>query len=78
MKVTFEIRDTWRTYCANVFEQEVVPHARRTVQVELTPEQLKQISLRKIGQDGGKPVFETLTMCWIESDTVKGLEESDE
>lgn len=50
MKITFIIIDPHPTYVALVFENECRPWLKRTVQIELTPEQEKAISLRETGQ----------------------------
>lgn len=66
MKLTVVIVNTWRTYMAITHENSFLPYARRTVQIELTPEQVAAIAPRKLGEDCGKDVFEETGEVWLE------------
>ena len=46
--------------------QEPVSH--RKVEIELTPEQVKQIDLRETGVSCGTPIHEQISMCFLEGD----------
>lgn len=68
MKLTIVMEDRWRTECAIVHENEHVPYGRRTVHIELTPEQLKQIEPRYLGNRGLTKIYEHHGQCWLEAD----------
>lgn len=66
MKLTVVMIDTWRTRLAIVHENEYITYRRRTVQIELTPEQQKLLAPRKLGVDCGKDVHEEMGESWLE------------
>ncbi len=66
MKLTVVLADTHRTRCAVVFECEHLPYRRRTVQVELTPEQVRALRPHVVGISDGKDVYEEVAGCWLE------------
>lgn len=68
MKVTFVLADTHRTYVAVVHENEHVPYRRRTVTIELTPEQVAQLAPRRVGVSQGADVYEETLTCWLENE----------
>lgn len=68
MKLTVIMANTWTTYGAIVFENEWRPYGRRTVQIELTPEQVEAINPREVGWNEGKPVYEIILQSWLEDD----------
>lgn len=68
MKVTFILADTHCTYLSVVHENEHRPYRRRTVTIELTPEQAALLAPRVVGVNGGKDVHEELLTCFVESD----------
>lgn len=68
MRVTFVLANTHRTYVAIVHENEHVPYRRRTVTIELTPEQVALLEPRVVGIDGGKEVYEEHLACWLENE----------
>ena len=67
MKLTVMLVDTWRTQMALNYENSYMPYIRRTVQIELTAEQIKAIQPRKVGEDRGKYVFEEIGEVWLEA-----------
>lgn len=64
--LTIVMLDTHRTRMAIVFENEHTPYGRRTVQIELTPEQCRHLAPKLLGQDRGEPVFEEIGPVWLE------------
>lgn len=68
MKVTFVLADTHRTSIAIQFENESIPYRRRTVIIELTPEQVALLTPRHVGVANGAPVKEEILTCWLESE----------
>lgn len=68
MKLTVIMLDNHRTYIAVVYENDHIPYGRRTVQIELTPEQMTQITPRKLGVINGKDKFEEIGPCWLETE----------
>lgn len=60
--------DTWTTCMSLQYENESRPYKRRTVVVELTPEQEEMIRPRVVGQRGNGAVYEELLECRIEHD----------
>lgn len=49
-------------------ENEHVPYRRRTVTVELTPEQVAQLKPRVVGHSSGADVREEILTCWVENE----------
>jgi hypothetical protein len=47
---------------------------KRTIQLELTEEQLKKLNLRWVGFDGGKDVYESLAEVFMENIEMKFTE----
>lgn len=68
MRVTFVLADTHRTYIALTHENEHVPYRRRTVTIELTPEQREQLKPRSVGVRLGTDVTEEVLTCWLENE----------
>jgi len=58
--------NTWRTQMALVHENSYLPYSRRTVQIELTPEQVSSLAPQKLGVNCGKDVFEEVGEVWLE------------
>lgn len=69
MKLTVILVNTWRTQMAIVHENSYMPYTRRTVQIELTPEQVAAIAPQKIGVNCGKDVHEEMGEVWLEVST---------
>lgn len=44
------------------------PVSYRLVTIELTDEQAKQLTLRSVGYDMGKEIFEEYSQCFLETD----------
>jgi hypothetical protein len=65
--LTVVLADTHRTHMAIVHENECMPYRRRTVQIELTPEQMAAIAPRVVGSDRGQDVHEELVTSWLEN-----------
>ena len=66
MTLTVIFRDTNRTRLAVIHENDWVPFQKRTVQIELTPEQEEALKPRHVGVHCGQDVFEERGECWIE------------
>ena len=67
MKLTVIMVDTYRTYAALIHENESKPYGRRTVQIELTPEQMAAIKPRALGTTSqGDEIAEEIGQCWLE------------
>lgn len=66
MKLTVIMVNTWRTSMAITHENSYMPYTYRTVQVELTPEQLKVLEPRKLGVNCGKDAVEERGQVWLE------------
>ena len=64
--LTVVLADRHRTVSAIVNENEHVPYGRRTVQIELTPEQREAIAPRCLFPGGRSPVHEHILDCWLE------------
>lgn len=64
--LTVVLADTHRTRMAIVHENESIPYQRRTVQIELTPEQMAAIAPRKVGFENGCDVYEEMYSSWLE------------
>lgn len=67
MKLTVIMADTWRTCEAIKFENEWRPYGYRTIQFDLTPEQISKIEPKIVGKDGNKTVTEIILNCWLEN-----------
>lgn len=67
MKVTVILVNTLRTRVAVVHENDHLPFSRRTVQIELTPDQEAAIAGRVVGTWQGEDVFEEIGGCWLEN-----------
>ena len=72
--LTVILADTHVTMSAIVNEQEWVPYGRRTVQIELTPEQRKAIERRHTGYDRVREMYEVIVGCWFEPDEDEEVE----
>lgn len=67
MKFTVVFADKYVTYIGQVFEGgQHCPYQRRTVQIELTEEQVKQLQPRVVGQNKGKEIKEEVFDSWLE------------
>ena len=73
--LTVVFADTHRTMIAITYENDHMPYRRRTVQIELTPQQRAALEPRVLGYDRNEVVREELMTCWLEPDDE---EESDE
>lgn len=71
MKLTVVLINTWD--CAEHLRHtnETVPFTRRSVQIELTPEQLDKIRPLQVGVDQGFPVYERIGEHWLETEPVR-------
>jgi len=72
MKLTVVIADTWSTTCRLEHENEWTPYKRRTVQIELTPEQEALLELRVVGLNKGTDIYEDILQCWFEPAAASG------
>ena len=59
MKVTFIITDV-------LYETEMNARHRRSVTIDLTLEQQRQLNIQFTGIHNGEPQYETITDCFIE------------
>jgi hypothetical protein len=66
MKLNVIFLDTNRTRVALIHENQMIPYGRRHVQIELTPEQIKQLQRQQVGQSGEGIVYEELGDVWLE------------
>ena len=66
LKLMVKMADTYRTEIAIVHEQSFMPYTFRTVQIELTEEQMKLLEPREVGARNGEPVFEERAEAWLE------------
>lgn len=66
MKLTVTMVDTFRTRTAINYENSWLPYSYRTVQVELTPEQIEQLSPRRVGKELSQDVYEEIGQVWLE------------
>lgn len=69
MTLTVVMLDTLRTTIAVVHENEHMPYGRRTVQIELTPEQAAKLTPRELGSMNGTKVYETIGPLWLEPES---------
>jgi hypothetical protein len=60
MRITFVLEDTWQFQMSGIRSTK-----KRTVTIELTESQLKQIDLRCVGTNAGKNMFEEITDLYI-------------
>ena len=68
MKITFIMADTWGTEARLRCDNEHVPYKKRTVTINLTDEQLRQIKCRKVGKESDVDKFEEIIDCFIENE----------
>lgn len=66
MILTAIMLNTFRTRIALEYENEAIPFGRRTVHIELTPDQIEQLKPQHVGVERGKDVYEEFGGCWIE------------
>jgi len=66
MKLTVVMVNIQRTRIAIVHENSYMPYTYRTVQVELTEEQMSAIRPRKTGFERGEDVWEERGNVWLE------------
>ena len=64
--LTVVLADTHGTQTAIIYENEHRPYQRRTVQIELTPEQRRQLEPRHTGRVKGTETFEEVHQAWLE------------
>ena len=64
--LTVVLADTQVTQTAIIFENEHRPYQRRTVQIELTPDQRRQLEPRHTGRVNGTDTFEEVHQAWLE------------
>lgn len=66
MKLTVILANTWSTYLAMAHEGERRSYQKRTVQIDLTPEQLAKIEPRYVGDNGTTKMKEDIMECFLE------------
>lgn len=75
MRVTFILADTHATHIAAVYENEHRPYRKRTVSIELTPEQVAALKPRPVGVLNGVEQVEELLECFVDSEPTTDKEE---
>lgn len=70
MKLTFVIANFWAVQCNLENLGVVIDPPRRTVTIELTPEQMRKLELREVGTKWDKPRFEEITTVFVEVDSL--------
>jgi hypothetical protein len=60
MKILFVIDDRNRCYMEYEFTGVMSSPKRRAVEIELTPEQVEKLGIRKLGVDCGRDIMETI------------------
>lgn len=68
MKITFILADTTPTYVALVHENQYRPYSKRSVSINLTPEQEMLLRRRETGHINGKVQREIILECFVEED----------
>ena len=66
MKITFILSDTWGAWNHMEYNNTRISPAKRTVSIELTPEQIDQIGIRVVGNNCGRAMMETIQECFVE------------
>jgi len=66
LALAVEMVNTYRTRIAVIHENDHLPYSRRTVHVELTPEQMDAIKPRHLGVECGQDVCEEYGRVWLE------------
>lgn len=66
--LTVVMVNAYRSYIAAVYEEQSFPYSRRTVQIELTDEQMKLLEPRECGNISGekRQMLEEIERCWLE------------
>jgi len=77
MELTVIIADTWSTTMRLQHENECVPYRKRTVHINLTPEQCSALDLRIVGRSGIRDVYEEILECWLEDVNTNRMEVND-
>ena len=68
-RVTFVLADTWHTTLRVQHENEWAPYRRRTVTIDLTPEQREALRPCVVGTGGGgREMHEEVLDCYVEHD----------
>ena len=73
--LTVVLADTHRTMVSIVYENDHMPYRRRTVQIELTPEQREALAPRYLGRDGKEAAHEEVLDCWLEPADGEGVDQ---
>ena len=60
MKLIFIVTDIWSPYMQYVNTNILVQPKRRCVEIELTEDQLKLLSLKKVGTNSGTDMYESI------------------
>jgi hypothetical protein len=68
MKILFVINNGESVIAEYICTGVLNAMSRRAVEIELTPEQIKKLGIRKIGSDRGKDLFETIESISLSSD----------
>jgi hypothetical protein len=66
VKLTVIYADRWTPYLLLIHEGVTAPAKKRTVQIDLTADQVAALSPQVVGSDGGTEKREDLVECWIE------------
>jgi Lar family restriction alleviation protein len=74
MKLRFVINDVWRAQCEYQHTGIMPMVDRRCIELDLTPEQASQVTLRELGKDCGRPFYEEIESVTV----VNALQENKE
>lgn len=68
MKVTFILASMWGTRLDAMYTGHACAPEKRTVTIELTNDQIKQLNIQQIGMDGNMPRYEEVAECFVEKE----------
>lgn len=66
MKIIFEIANMHAYRLDMMYAGKAPALARRVVSIELTPEQVEKLDLKKVGYDSGADVYEEIMALYLE------------
>jgi hypothetical protein len=72
MKITFVLGDMYGYRLDTMYTGKAPALTKRSVTIELTEEQVKQINIRQVGTDCGKPQYEDVFDVFIENEVKEG------
>ncbi|NIN00516.1 MAG: hypothetical protein GTO24_21260 [candidate division Zixibacteria bacterium] len=66
MRLTFILADTLSTRMALIHENQIRPYIKRSVRIDLTPEQIKLVEPRAVGTEGASKIYEEILEIFVE------------